>query len=1038
MKKNLLRFGLLSLFFAFTTLVGAQTVATVSWPWNDSTAEDATALAAQEPQISNSANYILTPGEVVLGSSLDYYETGIRTWSVWDVTDDNGETVKQYFTEVTANAEISSASDASTITFPIEIKEGCTFEPTNVTLKAERDGHSNGNFNILWVSGGNTTTIAENIVGNRATESGEKKDDSWTDVNKDITADAASGSCSLQIVVTKMASGKSVGFADIVITGKLTNEAGDEIQITYSPAQGEEVSSVSEIIIMADRAISLTDEDNYEEILGNIYVQNLANSVKTNIVDYESLYAEDDEYEEGPTVGLKLVLADTLVAGGNYMYVIPENTFGWSNGGAVIDASNEEVTVSFTIDGSLEEKDLTLTLTPADSTTVGKLSQITVGGKLSVNWGAPHTESEITVKNENGEVVATVETDGIEPIYDSELDVAYDDAEVITLTPAITEPGTYTLNIPEGFFYVGDEQVDLSEEITATYFVTGDTIEITYSPADGETVDAVNSISITANEALGFLLDDETLPVANITVNNLNGEVVATVVDYESIDNQDEVDAGEADEIVTYGVKLILDKNITAAGQYHYLIPEGILTWGAPKQAKEEGDTETESESENEAKYNEATTITFRVSGNLEVNGDLTFDPEDGSTVSKIKVITVSCEDEVAPSYTADAITATIDGEAYTGTISCESVEPDDDYDLDGDYNLITECIISFSETINPVDTATVVITIPEGYFIYGKNYANSEAITLTYTVTGEVLTFSPEDGETVDAVNSISITANQALGFLLDDETLPEANITVNNLNGDVVATVVDYESIDNQDEVDAGEADEIVTYGVKLILDKNITAAGQYHYLIPEGILTWGAPKQAKEEGDTETESESEAEYNEAITITFRVSGNLDVSGDLTFDPADNATVESLDSIVVGCADGIAYNWGNITVTKVNEDGTETEVEGIVVDCEDDFLTDDYDEVAVTSTITITPAITEEGTYHITIAESAFIYGTDYDYNCEETVLTYTISTTGIKNITFDAANGNNLYYNISGQRVSTPSHGIYILNGKKILVK
>ncbi len=1255
-RKNLLRFGLLSLFFAFTTLVGAQTVATVSWPWNSSDASDAEALAAQEPEISISANYILTPGEVILGGSLDYYASGIRTWDVWDVTDDNGNTVQQYFTEVTANADISSASDASTITFPIEIAEGYTFTPTNVTLKAERDGHSNGNFNILWVSGDNTTTIAEGIVGNRATSSGEKLDDSWTDVNEDITADAASGSCSLQIVITKMSSGKSVGYADIVITGTLENTAtGEEIQLSFSPAQDETVSSVSEIIIMADQAISLADEDNYEEILGNITVQNLLGTVKTNIVDYESLYAEDDEYEEGPTVGLKLILADTLVAKGNYIYDIPEGTFGWSSGGALVDTFNEDITVGFSIDGSLDttDNDENLTLNPADGETVGTLSQIEVGGKISVNWNVLSNLSVITVTDETGTIVAVC--DSIQDVNDAE-SWDYNDAEIIYLNTEITEAGNYTLSIPAEAFYVGNDQNSLSEAITATYTVTGETFQLTYSPAmgetvdevssisitanenvgflltddelsqitvknsigtvvatvtdyesiqsddedatetlgvkllldnnitvaglysytipakaltwgnantgaregaeyneattitfrvsgnlaedsgitydpqsgskveslsvititcedgiapsytagditvtvdsvaytgtitaepiepegvydpytqfaitlsdpietegatvevtipenyfiygesdsnnseivliytigvdvlsfspaNGETVDALNSISITANQAVGFLLSDDTLADANITVKNINGNVVATVVDYASLDNQDEVDADETGEteLITNGVKLILDKNITAGGLYHYTIPAGILEWGNSREAR--------TRAEGEASYNEETTITFWVSGALEVDGDLTFDPENGSSVGTLNTITVSCEDGVAPSYTAGDITATIDGDEYTGTISCEPVEPE------GEYDPYTECIITFSEPINPDEETTVEITIPEGYFIYGENDANSDAITLTYTVQGEFLTFSPYDGETVDAINSISITAKDELGFLLTDETLADANITVKNINGEVVATVVDYESIDNQDEVDAGEADEIITNGVKLILDNTITAAGLYHYLIPENILAWGSSREAR------TRAEGEQSYNEATTITFRVSGALEVSGDLTFDPEDGSQLDSISSIVVGCVDGIAYNWGSITVTKVNEDGTEEAVDGVVVECEDDYLTDDYDEVALTSTITFTPAITEEGTYHITIAESAFIYGTDYDYNCEETVLTYTVLATGIKGVTWDSANGKEIYYNLNGQRVSTPSHGIYILNGKKVLVK
>ncbi len=43
----------------------------------------------------------------------------------------------------------------------------------------------------------------------------------------------------------------------------------------------------------------------------------------------------------------------------------------------------------------------------------------------------------------------------------------------------------------------------------------------------------------------------------------------------------------------------------------------------------------------------------------------------------------------------------------------------------------------------------------------------------------------------------------------------------------------------------------------------------------------------------------------------------------------------------------------------------------------------------------------------------------------------------TSGINGVTLQST-GNEIYYNLNGQRVSTPSKGVYILNGKKILVK
>ena len=46
----------------------------------------------------------------------------------------------------------------------------------------------------------------------------------------------------------------------------------------------------------------------------------------------------------------------------------------------------------------------------------------------------------------------------------------------------------------------------------------------------------------------------------------------------------------------------------------------------------------------------------------------------------------------------------------------------------------------------------------------------------------------------------------------------------------------------------------------------------------------------------------------------------------------------------------------------------------------------------------------------------------------------------TTGIEDITTDAdvKGGDNNWYNLNGQRVDTPKRGVYIRNGKKIVVK
>ena len=46
---------------------------------------------------------------------------------------------------------------------------------------------------------------------------------------------------------------------------------------------------------------------------------------------------------------------------------------------------------------------------------------------------------------------------------------------------------------------------------------------------------------------------------------------------------------------------------------------------------------------------------------------------------------------------------------------------------------------------------------------------------------------------------------------------------------------------------------------------------------------------------------------------------------------------------------------------------------------------------------------------------------------------------TTTGIEDITIDSENkGNDTFYNLNGQRVSNPQRGIYIHNGKKVIIK
>jgi len=45
---------------------------------------------------------------------------------------------------------------------------------------------------------------------------------------------------------------------------------------------------------------------------------------------------------------------------------------------------------------------------------------------------------------------------------------------------------------------------------------------------------------------------------------------------------------------------------------------------------------------------------------------------------------------------------------------------------------------------------------------------------------------------------------------------------------------------------------------------------------------------------------------------------------------------------------------------------------------------------------------------------------------------------TTTDIESISTDCQDSGDAYYNLNGQRVENPQHGVYIRNGKKIIIK
>jgi len=114
-----------------------------------------------------------------------------------------------------------------------------------------------------------------------------------------------------------------------------------------------------------------------------------------------------------------------------------------------------------------------------------------------------------------------------------------------------------------------------------------------------------------------------------------------------------------------------------------------------------------------------------------------------------------------------------------------------------------------------------------------------------------------------------------------------------------------------------------------------------------------------------------------------------------------------------------------------EVTEPVTLTKGEEVLVSLDNEALAQHYSEKGQMYYIDCN--ITENGTYTLTIPEAKFIG--DEVYN-NETVVVWTISKVGIESVT---VNGEEVeIYDLQGRRVEKAEKGIYIINGKKVLVK
>ncbi len=537
---------------------------------------------------------------------------------------------------------------------------------------------------------------------------------------------------------------------------------------------------------------------------------------------------------------------------------------------------------------------------------------------------------------------------------------------------------------------IGFANVVITGTLTSPDGTTTEPFDVTAEPnhsSEDEAIEEFSAITVTI-DGTDVAIDDDILQTVSFTGINGTGSITVTASDPDT-----ETENGKT--IYT----LTLSETISGTdGRIIYILPEGLFTMG--------GAVSNECDGVVYIKTPEVSEDTYK----------WVFDPEDNSIITgsldKI-TITFNVDNETYPDAEVyfdagynSAVRVYKDDTDITDEVGID-IEADDDWTNFGNVGYIY-----FKTAITKPGTYTIEIDGTNGDNgaafwgeIDGDEITFEDAITLTYTIEAADIT--------CDLVTKAIATDDEGENYYITLNFDPAVKIDETN-------TSISVEGVEGSSiPYTAGNADN-TEYAEEWTL--TIDGTNLSSYMGSNLSLTVAA---VTEDGASDS-------------FDFTVSTADPETW--TFDPVEGSTFGTSDGggylkVTITCIDGIEINSDNtesITISGVNSSDEEINLAGYNVS-----VTAGNDGTSYT--IALTSALTSDywGTYTYTIPASYFLVGTSKTPN-EATTLTYYVgATTGINGITLQAGSDGK-FYNLNGQRVSAPTHGIYILNGKKVLIK
>ncbi len=520
-----------------------------------------------------------------------------------------------------------------------------------------------------------------------------------TTVTEGITSEVEGDAIEYIIPITDaIKNGKNVRFT---LTGVVANDGLDHSDITARWNPGQELvatlapnsvymnESVKEVDIVKNyyRHVLEFNEDitinenasaadvTYKDTKSGRIIYGYVKSVNNNSKQVIVIPAEDlkDKHEYELTIKERVIVNKEFVeTNGKYGNVMPEQSY------------------KFTIYANKDAYDFMTN--PVEGSTVHEISTIVCSMKPGANAGtsaigyAHRNDKFVYLLNEKNEKVATATCGDVE------------NGMFIKFSPAITEPGTYTVHIEDSVYFVGTgfEALQNEQPVEFKYTVVAapEELQFTTDPENESTITSLGQIVIMSDKDIY----GTTTPIqAYCDRQVFNGTLTMGDVNRREAYIEFTDAAGEP---------------ITAEGEYRIEIPAGVFG----NKAWYDSDCLS-------GACNAATTLYYTV-GKEATEITYTADPADGSKVDALGTVTID--------YNTTSIMAS-SGQIviYKDGKELKKVEAEVVYKDPNDFNEVSH---KATVAVNATEKGVYTIEIPEGYFV-DENGDNIPAVTLTYYV---------------------------------------------------------------------------------------------------------------------------------------------------------------------------------------------------------------------------------------------------------------------------------------------------------------